>query len=95
MDNTQSTFPAPDTSDTTTESPGPRALPAPRRRFTLHRSRTDVMLGGVCGGLAEQSDLDPALIRIAVATLTFFTGGAAAVVYLAAWILVPMEGTDD
>ena len=89
MDNTQTTTtPA----DTTTEDSAPRALPA-RRRFTLHRSRTDVMLGGVCGGLAEQTDLDPALIRIAAVTLGFFTGGAAALVYLVAWVLVPMEGT--
>ncbi|MDN5918097.1 MAG: PspC domain-containing protein [Pseudonocardia sp.] len=60
-----------------------------RRRFTLRRSRTDVMLGGVCGGLAEELDVDPALIRIATIALTLFTGGGLALVYLAAWVLAP------
>lgn len=68
------------------------APPAPdHRRFTLRRSRTDVMLGGVCGGLAGELDVDPALVRIATIALTLFTGGAVALVYLAAWILAPRE----
>ncbi|MBW0103250.1 PspC domain-containing protein [Pseudonocardia sp. KRD291] len=62
-----------------------------RRRFTLRRSRTDVMLGGVCGGLAGELEIDPALLRIATVTLTLFTGGGLALVYLAAWILAPRE----
>jgi phage shock protein PspC (stress-responsive transcriptional regulator) len=58
-------------------------------RFTLRRSRTDRMLGGVCGGLAESLGADPALLRVLLVALTLITGGAAAVVYLAAWALAP------
>ncbi len=33
--------------------------------------------------------VDPALLRIAVLVLTLFTGGAAALVYLAVWLIAP------
>ncbi|MGH3611128.1 MAG: PspC domain-containing protein [Pseudonocardia sp.] len=58
-------------------------------RFTLHRSKTDRMLGGVCGGLAESLDVDTALLRIGLVVLTILGFGLGAVVYLAAWILAP------
>lgn len=95
MDTTQTT--AQTTPAGPTDGPSPEGIgitaaqPAARPRFTLRRSRNDVMLGGVCGGLADELDLDPALIRIAMVALTLFTGGAAALVYLVAWILVPVE----
>ncbi|MEJ8281028.1 PspC domain-containing protein [Pseudonocardia spirodelae] len=57
--------------------------------FRLRRSSTDRMLGGVCGGLAADLGVDAALLRIAVLALTLLTGGAAALVYLAAWIVAP------
>lgn len=77
--------------------PGPPAPPTPpppalRERvaaYRLRRSRTDKMLGGVCGGLAADLGVDPALGRIAVLALTLLTGGAFALVYLAAWIVAP------
>jgi phage shock protein PspC (stress-responsive transcriptional regulator) len=58
--------------------------------FRLRRSSTDRMLGGVCGGLAADLGVDPALLRIAVLVLTLFTGGAAALVYLAVWLIAPV-----
>lgn len=60
-----------------------------RSRFTLRRSRTDRMLGGVCGGLAASLDVDAALVRIGVVVLTIVGSGLGALVYLAAWIVVP------
>ncbi|MBN9796641.1 PspC domain-containing protein [Pseudonocardia sp. UM4_GMWB1] len=57
--------------------------------FRLRRSSTDRMLGGVCGGLAADLGADAALLRIAVLVLTLVTGGAAALVYLAAWLIAP------
>jgi phage shock protein C len=57
--------------------------------FRLQRSRIDRMLGGVCGGLAESLGADAALLRVLVVALTLITGGAAALVYLAAWVLAP------
>ena len=60
-------------------------------RFELRRSRTDRMLGGVCGGLAASLGADAALLRVLTVALTLITGGAAAIVYVAAWVLAPEE----
>ena len=68
----------------------PGAAPTPPR-FTLRRSRTDRMLSGVCGGLAKGLGVDPALLRVGLVALTLITGGAAAVVYVAAWVLAPED----
>ncbi|MBL8925291.1 MAG: PspC domain-containing protein [Pseudonocardia sp.] len=63
----------------------------PTTHFTLRRSRTDRMLGGVCGGLAASLGADAALLRVLVVALTVITGGAAAIVYAAAWALAPED----
>jgi phage shock protein C len=63
----------------------------PTPHFTLRRSRTDRMLGGVCGGLAASLGADAALLRVLVVALTVITGGAAAIVYAAAWVLAPED----
>jgi len=48
------------------------------------------MLGGVCGGIAEVYDLDPALVRIL--TLIFvLTAGSGLLAYIAAWLIIPTE----
>ena len=69
----------------------PAVAPAPAPRFALRRSRTDRMLGGVCGGLATSLGADAALLRVLTVALTLITGGAAAIVYAAAWALAPVE----
>lgn len=56
----------------------------------LYRSRTDSMIGGVCGGLAEYFDIDPAIVRLA-AVLLVFAGGAAVIAYIIAWIIIPQR----
>ena len=75
----------------TTDSPRAALPPAPTTHFTLRRSRTDRMLGGVCGGLAASLGADAALLRVLVVALTVITGGAAAIVYVAAWVLAPED----
>lgn len=80
--------------DTTARTATSDAAPVATRRgprFRLRRSPTDVMLSGVCAGVAEELDLDPALARVAMAVLTVLTSGVAALVYLAAWVLAPVE----
>jgi phage shock protein C len=64
---------------------------APEREpgFRLHRSRSERMLGGVCGGLAESLDVDANIVRIGVVALTVLGGGLGAVLYIAAWLLAP------
>ena len=43
----------------------------------LYRSRDDRILAGVAGGLAENLDADPSIIRIVWVLLVFLTGGIA------------------
>lgn len=57
----------------------------------LYRSRTDTMLGGVCGGLGPYLGIDPALVRIFFILLTI-SGGAGVLIYLICWVVMPLEG---
>jgi phage shock protein C len=57
----------------------------------LYRSRTDTVIGGVAAGLASYLNADPALIRVAWAILIVLTGGAALIVYIVCWVVVPEE----
>lgn len=57
----------------------------------LYRSRTDTVIGGVAAGLASYLSADPALVRIAWAILVVVTGGAALIVYIVCWVVVPEE----
>jgi phage shock protein PspC (stress-responsive transcriptional regulator) len=70
-------------------SPDPPAAPeAPPVRPQLRRSGTDKMVGGVAGGLAEYSGIDPLLWRVGFVALTF-AGGSGVLVYLLLWLLMP------
>lgn len=62
----------------------------PSRR--LFRSRTDRMLAGVCGGLAERYGIDSTWVRLIFAIL-FIAGGSALLIYGLMWIIVPLEPT--
>lgn len=38
-------------------------------RKRLYRSRRDVMIAGVCGGIAEYFDVDPTIVRLIAVVL--------------------------
>jgi len=69
-------------------TPPPPPPPPPRR---LTRSRTDRIIGGVGGGLAQHIGADPLLVRFGIGLLFLVTGGAGLLLYVAAWLLVPEE----
>lgn len=56
----------------------------------LYRSRSERKIAGVCGGLAAYFRVDPFLIRL-IFILFFLAGGAALLVYVIMWLLVPLE----
>lgn len=56
----------------------------------LYRSETDKILGGVCGGIAEKYDLDPAVVRIITAFFVL-AAGSGLLLYLIAWLVIPKE----
>ena len=79
--------------DTTTQSQtpaGPASRP-PLRRLTLRNGR---MLAGVCAGIADYLAVDTTIVRVAFAVFTFL-GGAGIPAYLACWLLIPEEGSDQ
>ena len=64
----------------------------------LYRSRTDTMIGGVCGGLAQYFGIDVTFVRLAFVAATFLKG-LGVLAYFVAWIIMPEEagepGADD
>jgi phage shock protein C len=56
----------------------------------LYRSRTERLIGGVCGGLAQYFNMDPTIVRL-LFLLLLFAGGAAFLIYIIMWIIVPLE----
>jgi phage shock protein PspC (stress-responsive transcriptional regulator) len=59
----------------------------------LRRSTVDRKVAGVAGGLGRHLNIDPTIFRVLFVVLCFF-GGAGFVLYGAAWLLVPEDGTD-
>jgi len=59
-----------------------------REIHRLYKSRTERMIDGVCGGVAEYLGIDPTLVRIAFVLLLFY-GGLGLVLYLIGLILMP------
>jgi phage shock protein C len=57
----------------------------------LYRSRNERMIAGVCGGIAEYSNLDPTLVRVLFNLLAFVTGGATLLAYPILWVVVPEQ----
>jgi len=56
----------------------------------LKRSRSERMLGGVCGGIGEVLGKDPNLIRVLYIFLVLFAG-LGIVPYVYAWIVLPQS----
>jgi phage shock protein PspC (stress-responsive transcriptional regulator) len=63
----------------------------PRR---LTRPREDRWLGGVAAGLGAYFDLSATIYRIAFVALAL-AGGTGVVLYIAAWLVIPEEGSGD
>lgn len=70
--------------------PGHTAVSGPRH---LRRRVADRVIGGVAGGIADYLNIDPLLVRASLVGLMIF-GGAGLVLYVVAWLLIPVEGRD-
>ncbi len=96
MNATDNTTQATDHVETGNETPasdssGPRSFGG---SIPLRRPVHDRMLAGVASGIADYLGVDETLVRIAIVVATFF-GGAGIAVYLAGWLLIPEEGSDQ
>ncbi|MFA6908309.1 MAG: PspC domain-containing protein [Patescibacteria group bacterium] len=60
----------------------------------LYRSRTDKILGGVCGGLAQYFGIDAVLLRIGFVIFAL-ADGVGIILYIILVIIIPNEPGDD
>lgn len=60
----------------------------------LYRSKTNKIVGGVCGGFGEYLNIDPVLIRL-ILVLMFLCTGFGLIAYIIAWIIIPLEKTEE
>lgn len=57
----------------------------------LHRSKTNQVIAGVCGGIAETYNIDSTLVRIIFIILALW-GGLGIILYIVGMVLMPYEG---
>jgi phage shock protein PspC (stress-responsive transcriptional regulator) len=66
--------------------------PAPVPLKKLQRSKNNVVIAGVCSGIAEYLNMDVANVRV-IALLTILLGGWGAIAYVITSLLLPAEQT--
>ena len=57
----------------------------------IYRSRTERMIAGVAGGLAEYADVDPTIVRLLWVMALLTTGPVAFFLYLLCACIIPRE----
>jgi len=82
------------TAETTSHVDNSEQARTVRGSLPLRRPLHDRMLAGVAAGIADYLGVDPTIVRIAIVVLTFI-GGAGIPLYLAGWLLIPEEGSDQ
>ena len=68
----------------------PTQQPAEEEPKRLMRTSGDKVIGGVCGGIAKFTHIDPTLLRIATLLLIIF-GGLSLWIYIILWIFMPID----
>ena len=58
----------------------------------LYRSNKNKMIAGICGGIAENINQDPTLVRLLVVLVALLTAVVPfALIYAICWIIIPDE----
>ena len=58
----------------------------------IYRSRSESMIAGLAGGLANYFNVDPVLVRLAFVGAGFLAGIIPGLLaYIVGWIIVPLE----
>jgi phage shock protein PspC (stress-responsive transcriptional regulator) len=65
------------------------------RKNRLYRDTSDKMLGGVCAGLASYINIDPAIVRLLFAIITFGGFGFGIIIYILLWMILPARDLDQ
>jgi phage shock protein C len=60
--------------------------------MALARSRTNRMIAGVCGGLAQSLGWDPTLVRVLYVFVSVISAAFPGIlVYLVLWVVMPLS----
>lgn len=73
------------------QDPNPNSTSGPQ---PLQRPINDRMLAGVAAGIAGYLRIDVTIVRIVIVVLTL-VGGAGLALYVAGWLLIPEEGSQQ
>ena len=66
-----------------------------REKGRLYRDSSDKMIGGVCAGIANYLNIDPAIVRILFAIITFGGFGLGFLLYILLWIILPPKDLEN
>ncbi len=62
----------------------------PQEPRKLQRSKSNKIIGGVCGGVAAYLNMDPTLVRVLTVVISLFTG-LPVILYIIALFVIPEE----
>jgi len=65
-----------------------------RARRRLYRDSNDKFIAGVCSGIAAYLNVDPAIVRILFAIITFGGFGLGFLAYILLWIILPAKDVE-
>jgi phage shock protein C len=57
----------------------------------LKRNSKDVIIAGVCSGVAEYIKLDPTIVRLIWVILSIASFGTFLLIYIVLWIIMPIN----
>jgi len=66
----------------------------PNQPKRLQRSRTNKVIAGVCGGIAQYFNVDATIVRV-IAVVAVLAWGAGLFAYIVMMIIMPLEGTKE
>ena len=66
----------------------------PKTKRGLYRDTSDKFIGGVCSGIAAYLNVDPAIVRILFAIITFGGFGLGFMAYIILWIVLPARDVE-
>ena len=66
----------------------------PKAKRGLYRDTSDKFIGGVCSGIAGYLNVDPAIVRILFAIITFGGFGLGFLAYIILWIVLPARDVE-
>jgi phage shock protein PspC (stress-responsive transcriptional regulator) len=66
-----------------------------RPKGRLYRDTSDKFLGGVCSGIANYLNFDPAVVRILFAIITFGGFGFGFLLYIILWMILPSRELEN